>query len=475
MARSKSRSRPSSASKQIPPTNDDHAPPNSKVSIYWPLEKKYFNARVGNDRDKSGMVTITYTHGDVEKLDMRSQTWKLLERTPAPRVTPRRSIKKPMQFVADFSSALSKDPQNKWYSDMNTDHIGRVARETPKKSKAASSSAKPQPQPSGEHAPPNSRVSIYLPLEKKYFKGWLGSEINSKGETTVTYDDEDVEQLDMRKQAWKLLEQPAPSTFPQKQVYTLSASPFPAPAVPLTLLALTAFSYHMQGGEGRPPTIDWCEKNNEFTPLVKEFFNCLSMFPWIFTSGYGLYKSYFFGAARWVITAYCLSFSIAIGSYLFHAELTRFTQALDELPMLWLGLHSTALFYPVTKYKWTSFLSKKADSVLIVGATVITYLYTCTEQYEHFLLPYSAITVATFLFLLLHMLSNQDSRMKKRGLVGVCSMALGAALWVVELHTCRDWLKLHACWHLGVGSATYYVIGYAAVEFCGVGFNTLFW
>jgi hypothetical protein len=66
--------------------------------------------------------------------------------------------------------------------------------------------------------------------------------------------------------------------------------------------------------------------------------------------------------------------------------------------------------------------------------------------------------VATFVFLLLHILKNEDSRMKVRGLVGFSSMAVGAALWVVELHTCRDYLKLHACWHLGVGAATYYVV-----------------
>lgn len=83
---------------------------------------------------------------------------------------------------------------------------------------------------------------------------------------------------------------------------------------------------------------------------------------------------------------------------------------------------------------------------------------TPPPRYEHFLLPYAAVTVATFVFLLLHILKNEDSRMKVRGLVGFSSMAVGAALWVVELHTCRDYLKLHACWHLGVGAATYYVV-----------------
>lgn len=54
-----------------------------------------------------------------------------------------------------------------------------------------------------EHAPPNS--CVYWPLEKKCFEGWLGSEIDSQREITITYNDGDVEQLDMRKQAWKLL------------------------------------------------------------------------------------------------------------------------------------------------------------------------------------------------------------------------------------------------------------------------------
>ena len=43
------------------------------------------------------------------------------------------------------------------------------------------------------------------------------------------------------------------------------------------------------------------------------------------------------------------------------------------------------------------------------------------------------------------------------GLAGYGAMALAVAAWAVEKHTCRDWLKLHACWHLGVGVGTYCV------------------
>jgi hypothetical protein len=113
---------------------------------------------------------------------------------------------------------------------------------------------------------------------------------------------------------------------------------------------------------------------------VKELFNCVSMIPWIVSSAFGAWQCWRRDAARWVTTGYCLSLSIAIGSYLFHAELTRFTQALDELPMLWLGLHATALFHQITGWEWTRGFGRHADAVLLGGASIITYLYTCTEQ-----------------------------------------------------------------------------------------------
>jgi dihydroceramidase len=239
-----------------------------------------------------------------------------------------------------------------------------------------------------------------------------------------------------------------------------------------SLSACTAFAYYVLGSG--PPTIDWCEENYLVTPYVKEFFNCLSMVPWIVSSAYGTYKAVTNRVDRWVSTAYALSLSIAVGSYLFHAELTRFTQALDELPMLWLGLHSTALFYELTAYESTKPLQRHADAILIVGSAVITYLYCCTESYEQFLLPYTVVTVLTFLFLLKHILTNQSKKNRAVGLTGFVSMATGALLWAVELHTCRDWLKLHAFWHLGVGIATYTVIGYAGMELKGVKRGLLF-
>jgi len=240
----------------------------------------------------------------------------------------------------------------------------------------------------------------------------------------------------------------------------------PPLALPASLLLLTAFSYYIQGG-GQPPTIDWCEINNTHTSHVKEFFNCLSMLPWIISSAFGTYRAFSRSAHPWAKTAFSLSLSIAVGSYLFHAYLTRFTQALDELPMLWLGLHSTALFYKMTNVPATKPLQAHSAIILIAGSSVITLLYTLSTNYEAFLLPYAGLTVATFLFLLRNILVNKNPFMKAWGLTGFLSMLLGATLWSIELHTCRDHLKLHACWHLAVGVATYAVISYASVNLLG--------
>jgi len=225
---------------------------------------------------------------------------------------------------------------------------------------------------------------------------------------------------------------------------------------------VTAYAYTRLAG--KPSTIDWCEGNHEVTGWVNEFWNCASMLPWIFSSMYGLYLSHTRGASKFASTAFFLSLWVALGSYYFHAELTRFSQSMDELPMMFLGLHAAELLETLSGMGIFRPLSDYAGSISIVGCSLITYAYCESSQYESFVIPYGIVTGATVLLLLRRIVNTANVVNRRIGLVGVFSMAFGVGVWAIEQAECRDWLKLHAVWHVFVGIATYALISFIAIE-----------
>ena len=226
-------------------------------------------------------------------------------------------------------------------------------------------------------------------------------------------------------------------------------------AMLLPFAGMACFAHYMLAG--LPPTIDWCERNYAVSGVIAEWWNSYSMGPWILSSAFGLHRTLQRRPAApdaWVATAYALSTWIALGSLWFHATLTRFSQSMDELPMLFLGLHAATLFLR----------PERGRTVLVVGSLLLTLLYCCSDAYEQFLIPYAIATTASFVYVLVRIFQSNNRSHRTIGFTGVISMALAITVWAVEQHKCRDWLKLHACWHVGVGVATYTVIAFIAVE-----------
>lgn len=85
-----------------------------------------------------------------------------------------------------------------------------------------------------------------------------------------------------------------------------------------------------------PSAVDWCEPNFVVLPAVAEFFNTLSSLPMAALGAYG--------AWRWrsALLRFRICFAglavVGLGSAGFHGTLLRGPQALDELPMIYLGL-----------------------------------------------------------------------------------------------------------------------------------------
>lgn len=53
----------------------------------------------------------------------------------------------------------------------------------------------------------NCRISVYWPKMRKYYQGRVGAEV-SDGKISVTYDDGDVEYLDLDKERWTMIQEP---------------------------------------------------------------------------------------------------------------------------------------------------------------------------------------------------------------------------------------------------------------------------
>lgn len=96
----------------------------------------------------------------------------------------------------------------------------------------------------------------------------------------------------------------------------------------------------MQGfWQGPPANVDWCEPNYVVTPYVAEWWNTLSSLPMVALGVYGLWRwTRLAGGLRrhaWLFAGLAM---VGMGSTAFHGTLLRPAQALDELPMVYLGM-----------------------------------------------------------------------------------------------------------------------------------------
>jgi dihydroceramidase len=115
---------------------------------------------------------------------------------------------------------------------------------------------------------------------------------------------------------------------------------------------------HSSGSKGEgvgsdplgPSTVDWCERNYQYSNLVAEFWNTLSSVP---IAGMGLAGALLhrrrkprdgraqakdFAFEQRIFWSFVGMFVIGLGSILFHGTLLAFAQAADELPMMYASL-----------------------------------------------------------------------------------------------------------------------------------------
>jgi len=94
-----------------------------------------------------------------------------------------------------------------------------------------------------------------------------------------------------------------------------------------------------KGFWGNPTSnIDWCEDNYQLSPYVAEFWNALSSFSFVASAMLGTWLTLKYRLEKRFIFCFFSVGVVGLGSVLFHSTLLRFTQSLDELPMIFSAL-----------------------------------------------------------------------------------------------------------------------------------------
>lgn len=216
---------------------------------------------------------------------------------------------------------------------------------------------------------------------------------------------------------------------------------------------------------GKPSSsIDWCEPNYEWSYYVAEFFNTFSslLFVVIGLIGYCYHNpiSYLSLAFSWLSIMI-----IGIGSTGFHMTLSRSTQMMDELPMIWsmflLLYHSLLIYFPKGMAKYRN------DLILLLCLlnTISTLIYLLSAEYYFiFVSVYVSITFFTIFFLVRAIQTRNKYLFSEQNIArqlfkkAILYFLLAGIFWLVDLFICIPWFYGHALWHLFISISVYLII-----------------
>lgn len=223
-----------------------------------------------------------------------------------------------------------------------------------------------------------------------------------------------------------------------------------------------------------PASIDWCEMNYAVTSRVAEFMNTLSSLVFVVMGWYGARHAVRVpeGMKLPIQANDCIVWislmCIGIGSSLFHARLDRWSQALDELPMLWSMLYllhaSVDFYYGVGR-------EVKARAFVALGVAMNILYIALPQWYIVFLGMYVVILFSMIGFTHLCVTQTTQQNLSSSSpypspllpLYNVARRAFLVAIvaWCADLLACAwlpSWVYGHAVWHTSVCVSVYYLI-----------------
>jgi len=210
-----------------------------------------------------------------------------------------------------------------------------------------------------------------------------------------------------------------------------------------------------------PSAVDWCEPNGVVTPYVAEFVNMATSFPMVLLGLTGFYLWMKTPGVREVRFAVChLGLAmVGTGSMLFHGTLTRWGQALDELPMVLVGLVGVWI---VAQRNRPGPGSRPLAVAFVLFGLLFTAAYATSGTYFYiFLATYSAAVAYIALKAMQLTWFRPHNTMAWWALTYAAVGFLGtlALFWIPERtlgcdHAFQS-IYPHGFWHIGSGTGTY--------------------
>ncbi len=188
-------------------------------------------------------------------------------------------------------------------------------------------------------------------------------------------------------------------------------------------------------------SVNFCEQDHLHSPYIVEYYNTLSSIPMIFLGIYGLY--YHNKLHHHINYRFIILMLIGFGSTLFHATMHRFTQLLDEIPMIW--LNSVLVYELIPSSYW------------FISAFFISIIYNLYHIYSIFIVYFTVSGLFVF-FIPIQMRKNAFA--KKLLTIALTLFTIGFIKWIIDNIFCsyvHDYY-LHAWWHIWSGLSLYYYI-----------------
>ncbi len=214
-------------------------------------------------------------------------------------------------------------------------------------------------------------------------------------------------------------------------------------------------------GKGAPSIVDWCEPNYVVSPYVAEFWNTLSSVPLVLMGLFGL--AWWWRNRPRLARRFAWGFAglalVGVGSVGFHGTLLRIPQALDELPMVYVGLLAAWMMRNRRRPREEGQL---LAALMLLYALAFTAAYAyATSYFLIFLASYSTLVayVATGSLYVTWILPSPKIQSVLLVVATVAFLGTLFFFWIPEhvLLDCTHPLQafqLHSWWHLGAGTGT---------------------
>lgn len=182
-------------------------------------------------------------------------------------------------------------------------------------------------------------------------------------------------------------------------------------------------------------SIDWCEENYSKSHFIAEFWNTISSFAMVI-SGFQIRNK---EISRLLV-------SVGIGSVLFHMTLSRYAQAIDEVPMIWLSLFMIKYGTDKLGFKFKALRNLCLMAYGIIATLCIT-IFDNSKQFNIFH-TFNGIVIIIVL-LLFKQISKKNETCRKLYNTGVLWFGTGFTCWIIDLLFCDyiGQIPLHAIWH----------------------------